>query len=756
MKKLYTLLFFCSSAIMSTAQEQQASLPKLSPLTRHYLQEIKKTGAAGLQPGYVYKKLSNGQEYISALIKVSDASVAAEQLKQIGAFVGTKAGNIWTVQVSPGQVEAFTRLSGISYIQLDEPVHPNLDIARKTTRVDSVQKGYNLPMPYSGKNVIAGIIDFGFDYNHPTFYDTLGARYRIKKVWELNATGTPPNGYNYGAEVTDTTLIKARGTDNALQMHGTSVAGIAAGSGYGSPNNYTKLRGMAYDADLILVGVRRDSIANQWMESGFSDFIDGVNYIFTQADAAGKPAVVNISWGSQSGAHDGTSLFNQACDNLSGAGKLIVMSAGNEGEEKIHLSKTFSATDTVLKTFLTFTPATYKRTWVDIWGEPGKTFCAKATLYSNGVAGSATQTICIDSLTHDLYLIGANGTDTCYVEFITSPSEQNGKPRITMNIFNKASDSVGIAISGNSGTINAWDEYYYYGFTHGYQSAFDSLGNSWATTGNTISTTSDMGAAQSVLLVGAYASKVAWTDINLVGWSYGSYVPTNRLVPFSSHGPMLDGRIKPDITAPGLTLSTSVSSYDTSYTPTGTNSSKVTSQFQDPVSGKKYYFAEFIGTSASAPAASGITALLLQADPHLTPQQLKNIISTTAITDVYTGSIPATGNNTWGHGKINAYSAIKKAIQQAGVYNFNGKKLDCVLYPNPNNGNFTIDYTGEKTETLRITVYNINGALANADTWQVAPGDNRRQLNLSHLAAGTYMVHITSADGAVGIKTVIR
>jgi len=529
---------------------------------------------------------------------------------------------------------------------------------------------------------------------------------------------------------------------------------MAAGSGFGSPLASRRFRGMAYAADIVWVGVRRDSIGGQWMEGSFSDFLDGTKYIFDYANSVGKPAVVNISWGSQSGSHDGTSLFNQACDSMSGAGKIIVMSAGNEGQEKIHLSKTFTATDTLIKTYLTFSPATYKRTWVDIWGQEGKTFCAKATLYSGGVAGNTTGFQCINDSVVDMYLIAANGIDTCFLEYITSSAEENGKPRVTINIFNHATDSVGIAVSGTSGSIDMWDEYYYYGFPHHFQSAFDSLGDATAVSGNTVSTVSDMGSANSVLLVGAYASKVAFTDINGNGWSYSAYVLANRLVPFSSRGPMVDGRIKPDITAPGLTIATSMSSYDTSYTETGSNSNGVISKYN--MGGKDYYFTEFSGTSASAPAASGIVALLLQAAPTLTPDSLKSILFATAITDVYTGVLPAAGNNNWGHGKINAYQALKRLVLGTTEVAFTGKKLDCVIFPNPNQGSFVIDYNGDKPEKLSVSVYSATGKLVYTQPWNVTTGFNRSEMHLTDVSKGMYIVNISGEGGSMAIKTMVQ
>ncbi|MBX2907469.1 MAG: S8 family peptidase [Taibaiella sp.] len=753
MKPIYATICF-GFLLTSAAFGQQNSRAKLSPRTKLYLHEIQKNNSAK-QPGYIYNTGADGVMYLSSLVKVSDPVTAQSTLDAVGAKVGTKAGRIWTVKVPVGQVSSFIASPGISYIQLDEPVRAHLDQARKTTKVDSVHGGYNLPHAYSGKDVVVGIIDFGFDYNHPTFYDTNHVSYRIKKVWQMNGTASPPAGYTFGKELTTEATIKAEGTDDPKQNHGTSVAGMAAGSGYGSaPTNSRRFRGMAYDADMVMVCVRRDSIGGQWMEGSFSDFLDGVKYCFDYATSVSKPCVVNISWGSQSGAHDGTSLFNEAVDTLSGPGRIVVMSAGNEGEEKIHLSKTFTATDTTIHTFLTFNPSNYRRTWVDIWGEPGKTFCAQTTLYSGGVAGNTTGYQCINDLANDTFLISANGLDTCFVQFITSSAEDNGKPRTTINLYNKSTDTIGISIKSTSGKIDVWNEYYYYGFPYRFQSAFDSLGKPWAVTGNTASTVSDMGSGNKVLLVGAYTSKSGWKDINGRSWNYSA--PLNRLTPFSSRGPMVDGRIKPDITAPGLTIATSVSSYDTSHTETGTNSSGTVLKYTDPTTSKNYYYAEFAGTSASAPAASGIIALLLQANPSLTPASLFSTLFETAIEDIYTGDLPPAGNNDWGHGKINAYAAMKRIAGTTSTYEFTGSKIDCTLFPNPSTGSFVLDYNSKSKDLATVVVYSITGTLVHSENWNVSPGFNRLAVSLPNAAAGMYMVKLIAKDGTATIKTMVR
>jgi hypothetical protein len=432
------------------------------------------------------------------------------------------------------------------------------------------------------------------------------------------------------------------------------------------------------------------------------------------------------------------------------------MSAGNDGEEKIHLDKTFnsSTNDTLIHTFTTFSTNTYKRTWVDVWGEPSKTFCAKVTLYKNGVAGNTTGFYCIDDQTHNTYILGDNGLDTCYVDFITSSAEFNNKPRITVQIFNKAGDSVHVAVKGTNGSIHMWDESYYYGYKYSYSSIFESLNLPGAVNGNTNSTVSDMGSAQSVLLVGAYASKTSFTDINSQSRSYSGYVGVNRLVPFSSHGPMADGRIKPDITAPGLTLATAVSSFTTNYSPSGTSSNNTVSA--QSFGSKTYYNCEFIGTSASSPMAAGIVALMLEANPKLTPVQVHDIVAQTAIKDAYTGSIPAGGNNDWGNGKINAYAAARAALAANSVYQMSGTKMDCSLFPNPNNGSFSLSYTANRSEQLKLEVLDITGKKLLDDSWQVNGGKNVKEMKLEGFAPGYYIVKLTSPTGSMSIKTAVE
>src|SRR5206468_9694096 len=112
--------------------------------------------------------------------------------------------------------------------------------------------------------------------------------------------------------------------------HGTHVAGIAAGNG----GPAKKFVGLAPAADLIIV---RAADAEGNVDENKA--ITGVQFVFDRAKADGRPAAVNMSLGTQFGAHDGSSHFEQSLVALAqGPGRAISVAASNEGAFPIHTS----------------------------------------------------------------------------------------------------------------------------------------------------------------------------------------------------------------------------------------------------------------------------------------------------------------------------------------------------------------------------------------------------------------------------------
>jgi minor extracellular serine protease Vpr len=230
-KKLFTSLLLFACVHLLAQDDEHWPKPKLSAATSMYLwkQAQLDSGTTAVFPEYVYRLDEQQHIYVSVLIKVHPGFQAAST-EALGAHIGTKAGMIWTVQVPLDKMHEFCLLNGIEFIETDRPAAPSLDTARVLTRVDSVHEGYLLPQPFSGKNVVVGIVDAGFDYTHPTFYDTSYTHYRIKRVWEeKNIVGPAPVAFGYGTEFNDSNSIITRHYDILDGTHGTHVAGIAAG-----------------------------------------------------------------------------------------------------------------------------------------------------------------------------------------------------------------------------------------------------------------------------------------------------------------------------------------------------------------------------------------------------------------------------------------------------------------------------------------------------------------------------------------------
>lgn len=747
MKKRVAGLFIAFLCLMSEGYAQVADRPQLSATTQLFLQKM----TNGSRPAsFVYRKDNNGNTCVAGMIKVSPA-VDETAFEAIGVTVGTKAGTIWTVSIPLQSVQEFLQVRGVEYIELDIPIAPDMDAARKVTKADSAQGGYPpLPMPYSGKNVVVGIIDAGFDYNHPTTKDTAGTGWRIKKVWEQKVPGSSPAAFPYGNEIVNSSVMQTIGTDLPQFSHGAHVAGIAAGSGYGSAGN-SLYRGIAYESDLVFVGITPDSA--QWMNTGMSDIVDGINYIFSYAASAGKPAVVNLSWGCTTGPHDGNSLFSQACDALTGKGRVFVCSGGNNGTNNVHLAKTFTSADTVIHTELLL-PAGGQNTWVDMWGDTAKSFCVNVSLYNGTTQTTSSGFVCLDNTTHHFALVGSDG-DTSFIDAATEASAFNQKPRILLSFHHKTADRIMLSAKGVDGSLDMWTGYVEK-VTGLYGSFSSGLPNT--TGGNTTMTVGDMASTRSAIAVASFASKISFTNLASGNISYASYVSVpGPIAPYSSRGPAADYRTKPDIAAPGLMVGSAVSTFDDDYKPSGASADHMVASYLNPSDGKTYYYAMLTGTSMSSPVVAGIVALMLQANRDLTPAQVLDILRSTAMHDSYTGPALPAGSNVWGYGKVNAFAALIQAIQAGRVGQLHKTAAQLSIYPNPNNGAFVLEYDTQQPGDAELVVADVAGRILSARHISMQAGKNKVPCNMQGYAPGLYFVQLASPSrGRLVTRMVIQ
>ena len=195
---------------------------------------------------------------------------------------------------------------------------------------------------------------------------------------------------------------------------------------------------------------------------------------------------------------------------------------------------------------------------------------------------------------------------------------------------------------------------------------------------------------------------------------------------FSSFGPTADGRIKPDVSAFGV--------------------SAFLAREND-----SYGFAS--GTSFSAPTVAGVVAQLLQAQPALTPIEVREALRQTA-------SQADAPDNALGWGIVDAEAAVLRVLNTAGEPEAPAADRKARLYPSVLQGatSVTAEWSQTRAGRVQLDVFDVLGrrhALLLDRSFGAGP--HRLQLPVPALAAGAYVYRLVSPDGrSTGRLTAVR
>ena len=707
--KKYLLIFLILSALRFTYSQV-----KLDALDRDDLKSIEsklskqnwEANEAQLERYPITKIKQNF--YFSFLGKINQ-QFNPQNLSDLGIMVGKPIGSVVSIKVPLNQLATITSLPGLESIQIAAKVENLLDKAIIDIRADSTHAGIGLPEGYTGKDVYIGVTDWGFDYTSPMFYDTTLSESRIIAAWDqFKTSGPSPNGFNYGTEYTSPQTLLAAESDTSniynYSSHGTHVAGIAAGSGAG-----LAYRGVAFESKLLFVT----------FTFNVASVLDAWEWMYQKALADGKRLVINMSWGIYHfGTLDGTSLLSQAITAYTDLGVIFVNSGGNNGNVNFHLKKTFS--NDVLKSKIDFydynSNANMWGQSIHSWGEVGNNF-------SNGIiVTNSAGLVLVESPYYatnntpsyiDTFIVA--GLDTVWYNISAEAVHPlNNKPQMRLRVKNtNTSLKILLKSTADTGTVHYWNLTELTNDVGNWGMPFSTSG-SGTSAGNNLNGISEPACSDDVITVAAYATQYSASNGSLVGGGIAS---------FSSIGPRYDGAMKPDVSAPGVAIMSSISSF--------TNAA-YTSMGSVDFNGRTYHFAKFSGTSMSSPMVAGVAALILDANPYLSARQVKEIIMETARQDNITGIIPVEGHTRWGAGRVNAYAAVKLALQTIGLEE-PANDLMWSVFPNPvaNELHFTIVEELPK----QAEIINLNGQ---ANLRAIING----KLNVSDLTPGNYFIRL--------------
>jgi subtilisin family serine protease len=589
-------------------------------------------------------------------------------------------GTIATALVTEDQLLRLLELEEVVYVQAPKARRLYLDRSVAEIGAVAVRSSRGL----TGKNTIIGVVDTGIDWRHADFRKSNGAT-RIKYLLDFSYPGDV-NGDNKldGPDDYGGTLYTEEEINAALQGgvplshkdvvgHGTHVASCAGGNGRatGRKQPSGQYVGVAPEAAFIIVKGTRTDAADK---IGDDDQVNALHFIHAKAAELAMPYVVNLSLGSNWGAHDGTDAAEQAIDQLVGPGRpgrAVVVAAGNDGQENIHTSGSFSSSTSSMT--IKAEIAAYDKNSgtqddyvvLDFWYSGFSNISVKLKTPGGRVYGPFSSGRVFYESTREgfLYIDNAHG----------GVDPRNGDKELLIQVYDRTAGSEPapgtweLTLSGNSGRFDGWI-------------AASSMEARFLDHVDHAIKVSIPGTAHYAITVGSYITKRTWVDLdgNTLTSPGLSSKRDGELSDFSNPGPTRDGRIKPEVAAPGEKIGAALSadadpSQPTSMFYTGSNQFPNGLVLPDGVHGIGQ------GTSMAAPHVAGVVALVLERDSTLSCVQIRQMLQDSARRDAFTGAVP---NDKWGYGK-NWAGAVLALPPQEGEVPSAFRLLPA--YPNPFN-----------------------------------------------------------------------
>lgn len=658
--------------LLGTAAGAADVATRLDPVLRMAMESREVTPALAKRLGA--KAAVDGTPLVDVFVKTTDVDEVSNIIEQWDGHVRTVAGNILIAQMPVAHVEALSQVDIIEYVEADKRVRTKLNQSIPIIRANEVHSGTGLSAAYTGSGVIVGVVDSGLDCDHADFNTDAGAS-RLLGYWDqtTGTGGVDEIDNSTGTEYTGSLITNGNCTSSAdgdSTGHGTHVAGIA------TSNNAT-YRGVAYQSTIMAVKHNAQDASSAG--SFATTVVDGVNYIFKKAQSQDPkmPAVVNLSLGTSLGAHDGTSLFEKSLDNLlkdsSGndkQGRAIVNAAGNENFSSadtdaatfggihalISQSSASNAFDfTIRRASTVFT--TFGGAQVDIWLTSTSSCTIQLDAYAQSDKSSAQRKVDMSPVTKGSSTSGDSNTDSkikIALDFTDSSNANNSKQHAVATItkvsgatVNSTDYSFDLIFVGTC-EGDAWlypDLTAALAFrkTSALPVTTNALGYTYVS-GDSNRTMTIPSTATKVIAVGSFMGAGTWTDLNgsshdQTSTSEGTGGTAGQISLFSSLGPTPDGRVKPDISAPGEPIMSTLAS-----TASASSSTKGDATHH-----------KLEGSSMASPHVAGTVALMLQRNGCLTPTEIKSALAATASSSGISGTLP---NSTYGAGKLDAAAAV--------------------------------------------------------------------------------------------------
>ena len=585
---------------------------------------------------------------ICAFVKV-DGDGAESLLKGYGCMQLARYEDVVIATIPLRNLVSLSQENQVKRIEASRSCSLQMDTTAIVVNALPVYSGTLLPQAYTGEGVVMGVMDVGFDLTHPTFYDSTATNYRIRRLWDQISPDSVGSGLVVGRDFVSEEELLSVGCsyDNKMISHGTHTAGIAAGSGYDSP-----YRGVAFGSDLCLVNnavsenVELIAAEKLFLFTTAMDAL-GFQYIFDYAESVGKPCVISFSEGFTEDFSDEDALYEQTLNAMLGKGKILVAAAGNGGGQYNYFRKPKGQQTAGTCAYNNNADSTLYAVF-----RSKESFTMKMMIYRDGAltdslvidrrtlndSVSRCDTVLTDQLeryvvTTTRYPSGYDATDTACVMNVVGPQGIGLLTQVAI-VAESAEADVECIKAGNT-------VFYNYSSTP------------WQSAERSHSMHLPAG-YERIISVGATSYRDgfvtfdgSWKSTPSTGGTDGS------LATYSSRGPSMTGVLKPEVVAPGNNVVSAYSSFYEEASPDAADLKSDVARFD--FRGRTYAWNSNTGTSMSAPVVAGAVALWLQANPWLSPEEVKETFAVSCTHPEDSIDYP---NTRYGYGQIDVYKGL--------------------------------------------------------------------------------------------------
>ncbi len=558
-------------------------------------------------------------------------------------------GPVCKQRLRPASLAALQRSPDLLWVERPGRYRLRLDEAGPLIGVPAVRDRTGA----TGRGVLLALIDTGLDWSHPDFVDDAG---QTRVAWLLDQSLPPAGLYPELESIGDGAVFAAADLQRVLDTgngpalgagrdrigHGTLVAGIAAGD----DGRYT---GVAPKARLIAI----KALAAGRLDFGQQQVLAGLAFARRVAEQAGRPLVINLSLGSQLGAHDGSEPVELALQALAEAEQppcAVVVAAGNEGQLAIHARGAVRAGAQplvlpIVLPGLTEPPAgMVYRVVVDIWHS------GRGRLDASLRAPSGWRSEVIGPGSGAWQAISWSPDGRVGLAATAQPHPFNGDRQIALTLEGEVGLPLSggrweLELAGSADRVDAWI------------GEWDLGGAAPPRFGDHLEPDEMVGppaTARSAIAVGSMVGRLSWPGTDGREHRLGG-LQTGQASPFSVRGPTRDGRLKPEVLAPGQAVAASLSA--------ATDPRDPISMFYSGGSLRRIlpgeHHAVGSGTSMAAPFAAGLCALALEREPGLRGSQLQARLRASSRSDAQSGQ--ALFSPRWGFGKLAARALLPAA-----------------------------------------------------------------------------------------------